>query len=265
MTIKIKRPTRIAANQRVTGKKILPYDPSYLFANGEVGVWYDPSDLSTMFQDAAGTTPVTGVEQPVGRILDKSGRGNHASQSVLGSRPTLKLDENGLPYLLFDGTDDSLQTSNIDFSSTDKVTVFAGVRKLSNTFGIITEFGPSSASNNNSFHLGSDTIYGFFSRGTTRTDAIVSAASPRTDVLTGIGNVSGDNTILRLNGIQADIDAGDQGTGNYGTYPLYIGARGGTANRFNGRLYSLIVRGAETPEDYIAATERWINNRTKAY
>ena len=43
-----------------------------LFAASEPGVWYDPSDLSTLFQDTAGTTPVTGVEQPVGLMLDKS-------------------------------------------------------------------------------------------------------------------------------------------------------------------------------------------------
>lgn len=43
-----------------------------LFASGAAGAWYDPSDLSTMYQDAAGTTPVTAVEQPVGLILDKS-------------------------------------------------------------------------------------------------------------------------------------------------------------------------------------------------
>lgn len=36
------------------------------------GAWFDPSDLSTLFQDAAGTTPVTAVEQPVGLWLDKS-------------------------------------------------------------------------------------------------------------------------------------------------------------------------------------------------
>ena len=42
-----------------------------LFAAGEQGVWYDPSDFSTMFQDSAGTTPVTAVGQPVGLWLDK--------------------------------------------------------------------------------------------------------------------------------------------------------------------------------------------------
>ena len=36
------------------------------------GAWFDPSDMSTLYQDAAGTTPVTAVEQPVGLILDKS-------------------------------------------------------------------------------------------------------------------------------------------------------------------------------------------------
>lgn len=48
-----------------------------LFAGGVPGVWFDPSDLSTMYQDANGTIPVTGVGQPVGLMLDKSrgGRG----------------------------------------------------------------------------------------------------------------------------------------------------------------------------------------------
>ncbi len=58
-----------------------------LFSASEQGAWYDPSDLSTLFQDAAGTTPVTAVEQPVGRMLDKSGRGNHATQATTTKRP----------------------------------------------------------------------------------------------------------------------------------------------------------------------------------
>ena len=42
-----------------------------LFANNEQGLWYDPSQLDTMFQDSAGTTPVTAAGDPVGLILDK--------------------------------------------------------------------------------------------------------------------------------------------------------------------------------------------------
>lgn len=46
-------------------------NPRSLFAAGEQGFWYDPSDFSTMFQDAAGTTPVTALGQSVGLMLDK--------------------------------------------------------------------------------------------------------------------------------------------------------------------------------------------------
>ena len=43
-----------------------------LFANNEQGFFYDPSDLSTMYQDAAGAVPVNAVGQTVRLMLDKS-------------------------------------------------------------------------------------------------------------------------------------------------------------------------------------------------
>jgi len=57
---------------------------------------FDPQDLSTLFQDAAGTIPVTGVEQPVGLMLDMGGGNYHASQSVSASRPVLSARKNWL-------------------------------------------------------------------------------------------------------------------------------------------------------------------------
>ena len=83
------------------------------FAKGEQGAWYDPSDLTTLFQDSAGTTPVTAVEQPVGLMLDKSGRGNRAFQATAGNRPVLSARVNLLtktedfsvsPWLLVNST-----------------------------------------------------------------------------------------------------------------------------------------------------------------
>lgn len=53
-----------------------------LFANNEQGFAYDPNDLTTMFQDAAGIIPVTGAGQPVGLMLDKS-KGLVSSQNML--------------------------------------------------------------------------------------------------------------------------------------------------------------------------------------
>jgi hypothetical protein len=47
------------------------FSPSTLFALSEPGVWYDPSDLTTMFTDTAGTTQAA-VGQAVALVLDKS-------------------------------------------------------------------------------------------------------------------------------------------------------------------------------------------------
>lgn len=69
-----------------------------LFANGEQGAWYDPSDLTTMFQDRAGTIQVTADGQTVGKILDKSGRGNHAVAPNDSARPLYKERINLLSY-----------------------------------------------------------------------------------------------------------------------------------------------------------------------
>ena len=51
------------------------FNPRTLFANNEQGLWLDPSDFSTMWQDAAGDTPVTAASDPVALILDKSRSG----------------------------------------------------------------------------------------------------------------------------------------------------------------------------------------------
>lgn len=62
---------------------------STVFALGRTGQLLSARDNATLFQDSAGTTAVTAVEQPVGRILDKSGRGNHATQATTTKRPVL--------------------------------------------------------------------------------------------------------------------------------------------------------------------------------
>lgn len=83
------------------------FDPLSLFSAGQQGAWYDPSDSTTVFQDAAGTTPAA-VGDPVGLIKDKSGNDNDASQSTAAARPVLRQTAGGEYYLEFDGVDDTL-------------------------------------------------------------------------------------------------------------------------------------------------------------
>jgi len=81
-----------------------------LFTNGEQGFYYDPNDLSTMYQDVAGTIPVTAVGQTVARINDKSGNGHHLVQATVSRQPKLIQDSVTFKYgLLWDGVDDHME------------------------------------------------------------------------------------------------------------------------------------------------------------
>ena len=53
-------------------RRIGGFSPRAIIAGSTALLWLDPSDLITLFQDAAGTTPVTAPGQPVGLALDKS-------------------------------------------------------------------------------------------------------------------------------------------------------------------------------------------------
>lgn len=176
-----------------------------------------------------------------------------------------------LPYLAA-STDDGMQTADIT-PGTDKVQVFAGVRKLSDAAqGVLIEFGASISGNDGTFLLaapdGATATYGFDSKGTAQVDAVATTlAAPRTNVVTGLGDIAGDSCIIRVNGTQADADTGDQGTGNYLTGKLNLFARNGAASLWADiRFYGAVVRfGPNLSASEIAATEAYINARTGAY
>jgi len=406
------RPVTRAVSDTIRG-----FNPRSLFAAGEQGIWLDPSDFSTLFQDSAGTTPVTAVGQPVGLALDKrlglargselstndfssnldgwyvganitsavasggeavvtfagsmtstagnwfglSGSytagdfyevvfdaryisgpagnlqcgagfvnnlnissatnagvktryrtfaygsasspyatiefggptgsvwaidnvsvkklpGNHAYQTTSASRPTLQQDSNGMYYLSFDGTDDSMATPSIDFTGTDKVTVWAGAKSNSAAAnGTLVELSSTIGAGN----PGSMAILwprlpyavNFALAGTALASRSTSAlADTGLRVISCAFDISSALTVdeikPRVNGAAPSlltIDAGPAGTGNYGNYPLYIGRRAGASLPFNGRIYQLIVRGAESNAGQIAAGEAWCNSKTRAY
>ena len=238
-----------------------------LFSNGEQGFFYDPNDLSTMFLDAAGTIPVTAVGQPVGLIRDKSGRNNHAYQSGSASRPILRKNAvTGANYLEFDGSDDFLQTGNIDFTVTDKVSLFTGVRRLSDAgVSAIAEFSANSVSNTNSFYLvvlsnGAPQVNSRGS-GNSATASSQRFPAPAPVVISSVGDISGKVSKIRANSGGYAVNVGDQGTGNYGNYPLYIGRRGGAALPFNGHIYGLIGIGKLVSDNEIVNIEKELAKR----
>lgn len=238
-----------------------------LFANGEQGAWYDPSDLRTMSQTSDGELGNVAVGDPVGRIEDKSGNGNHRTQAVAGRRPTLQVDESGRYYLLWDGVDDAQITPSIDFTGTDNISLWAGIRRSIDHVGMIFELG-ATGSDSGIFHMACITgnVRQVISQGTALGVAgITGPGAPQTEVLCGLADISTPVVTLRINGVQAVQSAATQGTGNYSNRVLYFGSRGGTSIPFNGREYQTIIRGASTGLSTIKTIEAWVNIKTGAF
>ena len=258
---------------RGTGQfNMVTFNPSSsLFAAGEKGAWFDAGDLSTMFQDIAGTTPVTTVGQPVGKWLDKSGNGKHAVASANdGTRPTYQIDNEGNPNVTFVRSATSqLIAPAIDFTGTNKMTVCIGLNVLeSGSAGVALELGTTVASVNGSFSIGAPSSTADHSvnlRGTSTLNARVTNVVDGDDIITGLFDIAGATRDLqiipRLNFVQipdAQITwtGTTAGTGNFSNLPLYIGAEGaGKTLPFGGKIYQIIVRGAASTTTQIYQIE----------
>lgn len=239
------------------------FSPLSLFT-GAQGWYFDPSDLSTVFQDSAGTTPGA-VGQPVGLIRDKSGNGNHATQSTAASRPILR-QSGSLYYLEFDGVDDFLATSAINLTASDEMSVFAGLRKLSDA---ATQVAIENTTGSGSFRIyvpsgGSNWTYG--SGGTTGIDNTASGyTAPATSVISGLTKISTPSGILRVNAVQKSTSPTSMGTGNFGNFALYIGRRSGTTLPFSGYMFASVGINRLVSAAELGQTEAWVNSKTAAY
>lgn len=349
------------------------FNPTALFAAGEQGVCFDPNNSATLFEDAAGTIP-TALERPVGRMLDLSGRGNHATSSST-ARPTLTrrvnqfvnsealatqsvttrattqtlrfegtgtvtlsgtatgvytagtysvtttagtltatvsgtvtwadlreantgvglpsyqrvgntsvnaadYDTTGFPAWLRCSGGQSMVTPSINFTGTDKMTVWAGVRKLSGSGSQIileTSQAADTSANDGSFYFNTNEMNvggsSYFLNGTAYTRAVTPAVSVP---VTEVNSVSFDftkttrdtETVARINGIQQPItgpSATEAGNGPFGNYPLYLFASNQASMFFNGLAGPIIVRGAQSSAAEIANAEAWINAQQKVY
>jgi len=171
--------------------------------------------------------------------------------------------------------DDFLQTASVDFSGTNKLLATAALRKLSDSAaGTVVELSAVSNTSNGSFALlapaGPNDTLAVYMRGATALTTTVPSGipSPASRVFTGVMDTSaavGSQSRSRLNGAHYAYAPQDSGGGNFGNYPLYIGRRGGTSLPFNGRLYSLLIRGAATPDATIATVERYLNSKARIY
>ena len=257
------------AESAATGAIVADWTPADLFASSEEGIWYDIHP-DYLFQNSNGTGAVT-VGDPVGYVTDRSGNGNHATQATSAARPVLR-QSGALYYLEFDGVDDFLETASIDFSGSDEMSLFGAFEKASEADAdILLEFSANFSQNDGSFYLVGNELSGTAdwssaARGDDNANPDQVAASddaqPSKSVLSGLHDISADTSILRVNGAQVDEATGDKGVGNFGNYPLYIGARAGISIFFDGNMYGAVARGASSTSQEISDAETYMAGKS---
>jgi len=239
-----------------------PFNPASLFANGEKGFFYDFQNTATLFSDTSLTTPATSA---IAGVKDLSPNGVNATQATSTRQPTIN-SFSGHAAALFDGLDDNWSTGSIDFSGSDKLSIFAVARKTSDAAtGVFAELSVNFNSNAGSF--------GFFTHDTSSREwecgargsaavangqyAYDTTVSPDTAVLTVTHDIAGDLSTLRRNGVAGTNGTADKGSGNFGNYPMYIGRRGGTTAPYTGYVVALLVIGRLFTATEITNLEKW--------
>ncbi len=252
--------------------KLGAWSPLSLFAASEVGVWYDPSDLTTMFQDSAGTTPVTADGQTVGKILDKSGRGNHAVAPSDAARPLYKTD-GGLHWLQFDGVDDRVSSASLDLSGTSTATLLLGLLRPNDSgYKMYAEFGPPDTTGG--FYFASRSSVSGYEVGlkgsSGQTVAVTdTSAPPITDIATieldYLQPTNATEIVIRVNGVvesTSQVGQPSAGDGPFGNLALNVGCRSDGSLPVTGNIYSMIFLGRTATTQEITDTETWVAEKT---
>lgn len=246
------------AMRRSGGPAKSGFDPATL----SPAAWYDPSQLSTLFQDAAGNIPVTNAGQPVGRMLDLSGNGRHLVQGSASARPVLQTD--GIRnWLKFDGINDTL-SCNIAPGSTP-LSLVAGWEWLGDGAGSLGYEGIVALYSGNAYsralHCGpageGEQLAGALS-GTTVAQVTV-AAGPL--VLRGHFTSIAGAFGIRAAGLEADATSN---TAPALPATLALGRGRGYSERAMGRFFGgLVWFDSLGPSDALAV-EGWLAERTYA-
>ena len=167
-------------------------------------------------------------------------------------------------YVQYDGTvGNSLSTAAIDFTATDKVSMFAGASRIGTTAGVLAEWGAGVPSGLPGFffYRPSATEIMFRSSGTIEV-TVTSTPATQNSILTGLGDIGGDRATLRINGAQVGQNTNNQGTGTYGSYSLFFGRRNNSNLPFNGKDYGIVIVGKAATTEEITAIESWLGDKT---
>lgn len=239
-------------------------------------VIYDLLDLSTLFQDAAGTVPVTGDGDPVGLLVDATGGGRDQYQSDNSRRPTYRTS-GGIAWLEIT-SGKFLRTDNGDLSFAQTAHVYGyraetGVVNYANVFGVThaTSHVAPYYRTNTCVRTSGGFEWGITSNGSQQLDRNTDAAAVGNDVLmfaAHSGAWRSDTSAMwyplaRVNKTLQFASAPGTQTITYpNSTPGYIGAGAALNDLFVGRWYGGLVSDANvTSQAWIDEWEAWMEAR----
>jgi hypothetical protein len=207
-------------------------------------IWLDATDRSTLFQDIAGTNPVTATAQRVGRILDKSGAGNHFYASADANR-ALYTEASGLKYLDFDAIGRRYITA-FRFSAHNAVTVVMGIRRRNNTNN--QQFFSVGSASLNGFDLGyvfASNVFQGTSGGSSNTRFLTVSAGgtfPSSHVITLQSSTAQPYARFHNGNTLGTASTAVQGSANYSaSHVPTLGAYSSGNNGMQGDVYCLLA------------------------
>jgi hypothetical protein len=181
------------------------WSPSAIFASSEVGVWYDPLDIDTLYQDNAGSTAVTAYGQRIGYLRDESGNSNNATQATDATKPLYR----GVPRTL--GSD--IATNGVFAADSD----WTKGTDWSIGSGVATKTAGTAANLSQSLSLTAGVTYAIFFYITRTAGTLTPKFSGTTDVLGAAKNLTGSHVeiltaVTGNNAIEFVADATFAGT-----------------------------------------------------
>lgn len=221
------------------------WSPLSWFSASEQGGIYE-ADLSTLFQDVAGTVPATTVGQIVKRWNDKSGRGNHVTNAA--GNWTLQVDSDGVFCVRSDGTTNFVAATSIAWGS-PYVSAVCAVRQNVGTQHTIYGFGSVVSTTQTfevGFHAGGALAYrrgsgSFGGRGTADAGTVEKRVISYALDLSGSTQAT-EARFIRFNGVSqalTNYGSADSGSGNFGTQTPALG--GGVGGMLRADVYGIIV------------------------
>lgn len=247
------------------------WTPLDLFPGSVRGAWWDPSDLSTLWQDTGRTIPVTTTGQSVAVMDDKSGNG-YELVSPSGALPVLQHDGTNY-YLDFDGVNDFMAYSvggNLRIEDDDINVVFG--MKTDTTTGYTVPFARSlqnSEAGRYWVNINSGTISSAYQyNGSTVALATKSFTSTANHVMTmTVDRSVNDSITLREDAAATTGTYAAETTNHTPNRRFLLGAYNdptdaGQGYYFNGRIYGMILWFAPVDTGDIDDAEAWMADKT---